>query len=48
MTPEEVTRFLANIAAIEQTLSRNINKQLALETLLMQMRDKLILGTMTR
>ncbi len=47
MTPEEVTRFLANIAAIEQTLSRNINKQLALETLLMQMRDKLILGTTT-
>jgi DNA polymerase-3 subunit delta' len=41
MTTEEVTRFLANIAAIEQTLSRNINKQLALETLLMQIRDKL-------
>jgi DNA polymerase-3 subunit delta' len=41
MTAEEATRFLADIAAIWQTLSRNINKQLALETLLMQMRDKL-------
>lgn len=41
MNAEEVIKFLANIAAIEQTLSRNINKQLALETLLMQMRDKL-------
>jgi DNA polymerase-3 subunit delta' len=41
MNAEEVTKFLANIAGIEQTLSRNINKQLALETLLMQMRDKL-------
>lgn len=41
MSTEDVTRFLADIAAIQQTLSRNINKQLALETLLMQMRDKL-------
>ncbi len=44
LNAEEATKFLANIAAIEQTLSRNINKQLALETLLMQMRDKLSLG----
>ncbi len=43
MNTSDVTRFLADIAAIEQTLSRNINKQLALETLLMVMRDKLIL-----
>jgi len=43
MRAEEVIKFLADITAIEQTLSRNINKQLALETLLMQMRDKLSL-----
>ncbi len=42
MNPREVARCLADVTAIQQTLSRNINRQLALETLLMQMRDKLL------
>ncbi len=47
VNPQEVAKLLADVTAIQQTLSRNINKQLALETLLMQMRDKLSPSPMT-
>jgi DNA polymerase-3 subunit delta' len=45
MTTQEVTHFLADTTEMTKNISRNINKQLALETLLMQMRDKLLEGT---
>ncbi len=44
MRTQDVARFLANVTEITKTVSRNINRQLALETLLMQMRDKLLEG----
>ena len=43
MNADEVGRFLADMAAIQQALARNINRQLVLETLLMKMRDKLVM-----
>jgi hypothetical protein len=42
MTTQEVTHFLADTTEMTKNISRNINRQLALETLLMQMRDKLL------
>ncbi len=42
MNTHEVGKFLADVTAIQQGLIRNINRQLVLETLLMQMRDKLV------
>jgi len=42
MDVRDVTKFLADITTIQQSLVRNINRQLTLETLLMQMRDKLL------
>ena len=42
MDVRDVTKFLADITTIQQSLIRNINRQLSLETLLMQMRDKLL------
>lgn len=41
MNMHEVGKFLADLQEIQQAQIRNINKQLALETLLMQLRDKL-------
>lgn len=42
MNTHEVGAFLADLQEIHQAQIRNINRQLALETLLMQLRDKLI------
>ncbi len=42
MDTNNVGKFLADIQEIERAQIRNINRQLALETLLMQLRDKLI------
>lgn len=42
MNTHEVGTFLADIQEIHEAQVRNINRQLALETLLMQLRDKLI------
>jgi|GEM_PF-47794 len=42
MNAHEVVTFLADLQEIHQAQIRNINRQLALETLLMQLRDKLI------
>jgi DNA polymerase-3 subunit delta' len=44
MNTHEVGKFLADLQEIRQAQVRNINRQLALETLLMQLRDKLALG----
>lgn len=41
MNMHEVGKFLADLQEIQQAQIRNINRQLALETLLMQLRDKL-------
>jgi DNA polymerase-3 subunit delta' len=41
MNLHEVGKFLADIQEIQKAQIRNINRQLALETLLMQLRDKL-------
>jgi DNA polymerase-3 subunit delta' len=41
MNPREVAKCLADITVTQHSLIRNINKTVALETLLMQMRDKL-------
>jgi DNA polymerase-3 subunit delta' len=41
MNLHEVGKFLADLQEIQQAQIRNINRQLALETLLMQLRDKL-------
>jgi DNA polymerase-3 subunit delta' len=41
MNMHEVGKFLADLQEIQQAQVRNINRQLALETLLMQLRDKL-------
>ena len=41
MNMHEVGKFLADIQEIQKAQIRNINRQLALETLLMQLRDKL-------
>ena len=42
MDVRDVTKFLADITTLQQSFARNINRQLALETLLMQMRDRLL------
>lgn len=42
MNPHEVGSFLADIQEIHRAQVRNLNRQLALETLLMQLRDKLL------
>ncbi len=42
MNTHEVGAFLADLQEIHQAQIRNINRQLALETLLMQLRDKVI------
>lgn len=42
MNSHEVGSFLADIQEIHQAQVRNVNRQLALETLLMQLRDKLL------
>jgi DNA polymerase-3 subunit delta' len=42
MNPHETYTFLARIQEIYKTQTRNINKQLALETLLMTLRDALL------
>lgn len=42
MSTQEVGTFLANIQEIHQAQVRNVNRQLSLENLLMQLKDKLI------